>query len=334
MAETASFPPRERRRLPPQALPVLAVVAVLAVVLWLVLKPHRRSDELFTGYVVSENIFMASPVAGTVATIAVRRGQSVAPGAPLFRIDPTVRAAEADRARAQITANQASVAGQQAALARARADLAAAVADAERSGAELSRLSAAQREKPGSVAQLQIDQTRATHLAALGRRDAARTQLGAAAAAIEGAQAQVTEARAGLSAAQRELDELAPTAPRAGRIDDIMFKPGETVPPNVPVVTIVPTDEIRVRFYVPQALVNGYPPGRRVVIGCDGCRQGMTAVIDFVSSRPEYTPPVIYSLDARQKLVFLVEAVPSAPLALTPGQPMDVAGALRDLPRR
>lgn len=334
MAETAPAPSRQHRRRPPRAALIALAVIALAVALWLLLKPQRRSDELFTGYVVSENIYMAAPVAGTVQTIAVRRGQSVTPGAPLFRIDPTVRAAEADRARAQIAANQASVAGQQAALARAGADLAAAAADAERSGAELARLTGAQREKPGSVAQLQIEQTRATHLAALGRRDAARTQLGAAASAIEGAQAQVSEARAGLSAAQRELDELAPVAPRAGRIDDIMFKPGETVPPNAAVVSIVPTDEIRVRFYVPQSLVNAYKPGRRVAIACDGCRQGMTAVIDFVSSRPEFTPPIIYSLDARQKLVFLVEAVPSAPLALTPGQPMDVAGAARDLPRR
>lgn len=331
MADSA---PSSHRRRPPRAVPILLAVIALAVVLWLLLKPQRRSDELFTGYVVSENIYMASPVTGALAAVAVKRGQQVTPGAPLFRIDPTVRAAETERARAQISANQSSVAGQQAALARARADLAAAQAEADRSGAELVRLSAAQREKPGSVAQLQIDQTRADHRAALRRRDAARAQLGSAQAAIESARAQVTEARAGLSAAQRELDELSPVAPRAGRIDDIMFKPGESVPPNTPVVSIVPTDEIRVRFYVPQALVSGYQPGRRVAIGCDGCRPGMSAIVDFVSSRPEYTPPIIYSLDARQKLVFLVEAVPSAPLALVPGQPMDVAGRAADLPRR
>jgi len=314
---------------------LIALLAIaLIAALWLLLRPDRRGEELFTGYVVSENIYMASPVTGTVAAIAVKRGQQVAAGAPLFRIDPTVRAAETERARAQISASQASVAGQQAALARAHADLAAAQAEAERSGAELARLTAAQREKPGSVAQLQIDQTRAANLAALRRRDAARTQLGSAQAAIESARAQVVESRAGLSAAERELAELSPVAPRAGRIDNIMFKPGETVPPNAAVVSIVPNDEIRVRFYVPQRLVNAYKPGRKVAIACDGCARGMTAVIDFVSSRPEFTPPVIYSLDAREKLVFMVEAVPSAPLTLIPGQPMDVAPRAADLPRR
>ncbi|MFL6626079.1 MAG: HlyD family efflux transporter periplasmic adaptor subunit, partial [Vitreoscilla sp.] len=141
-------------------------------------------------------------------------------------------------------------------------------------------------------------------------------------------------ARAGLRSARREVSELAPVAPGAGRIEDVMFKPGESVPANAPVVTIVPDGEVKVRFYVPEALVDGYRPGRRVAIACDGCAAGMTATVAFVSTRPEYTPPIIYSLDARQKLVWMVEAVPSAPDALTPGQPMDVAGSPTDLKPR
>jgi HlyD family secretion protein len=60
----------------------------------------------------------------------------------------------------------------------------------------------------------------------------------------------------------------------------------------------------------------------------------MTATVGFVASEPEYTPPVIYSLDARQKLVFMVEALPSNPRALVPGQPIDVAPEPGDLPNR
>jgi HlyD family secretion protein len=37
----------------------------------------------------------------------------------------------------------------------------------------------------------------------------------------------------------------------------------------------------------------------------------MTATVNFVANQPEYTPPIIYSLDARQKLVFMIEADPS-----------------------
>jgi HlyD family secretion protein len=323
------------RQVPMQAILIAVAVIVAAIGLWLFLRlGDRQGDEIFTGYVVSDDIYMSSPIAGTLSSVAVQRGQRIAAGAPLFRIDPTVRAAQSEQARAVIAVNEAQVGQQQAGLARARADLAAAQAETDRAGAELRRLEAAQREKPGSVAQLDIDRARASHDGAVQRRDAARTQISSASAAIDAAHAQVRQAQAGLTSAERELSDLAPLAPSAGRIEDVMFKPGESVPPNVPVVSIVPDGQVKVRFYVPQALVNSYRPGRKVAIGCDGCAGGMTAVIEFVASEPEYTPPVIYSLDAREKLVFLIEARPSDPRQLLPGQPIDVAPAARDLPSR
>lgn len=311
------------------------VVVVSGALAWWWVGTHRsRSEHAFTGYVVSDNIYMSSPVSGTLTIVAVRRGARVAAGDALFRVDPTVRAAETDRARAEITGSSAQLAQQRAALVRAQADLAAADAEAQRNEVEITRLAAAQAEKPGSVAQLQVDQARAAYRGAQDKRDAARSEVQSAIGAVMAAQAQVQQAQAGLTSAVRQLNDLAPVAPSAGRIDDIMFKPGESVTANVPVVSIVPDGEVKVRFYVPQTLVNAYKPGRKVVIGCDGCAAGMTATVDFVASRPEYTPPVIYSLDARAKLVFLIEAVPSAPLALVPGQPMDVADNAAELPQR
>jgi HlyD family secretion protein len=59
-----------------------------------------------------------------------------------------------------------------------------------------------------------------------------------------------------------------------------------------------------------------------VRFACDGCPNGLTATIDFVSPRAEFTPPVIYSRESRDRLVYLVEARPS--VRLLPGQPVDV----------
>lgn len=333
MAEAAE--PRRKSRVPVRTILIVVALIAIGLVLWLFLRPgEKKRDDVFTGYVVSDNVYMSSPVAGTLTQVGVQRGQRVAAGTPLFRIDPTVRAAETEQARATISANQAQVNQQQASLARARSDLAAAQADAERAGASYRRMAAAQREKPGSVAQLDLDQARASYESALRKRDAARTELGSASAAIAAAQAQVRQARAGLTSAERQLHDLAPVAPSAGRVEDVMFKPGESVTPNAPVVSIVPDGQVKLRFYVPQALVSSYQPGRRVAVGCDGCATGMTATVEFVANEPEYTPPVIYSLDARQKLVFLVEARPDDPRKLLPGQPIDVAPAAGDLPKR
>jgi HlyD family secretion protein len=334
MAEAAK-PDAPKKRSPIRLVAVVAVVAAVGVGGWLLLRSRaHKSDQAFTGYVVSDNVYMTSPIGGTLTAVTVKRGDRVAAGQPLFRIDPTVRAAETDQARAQISGSQAQVAQQQSAQARARSDVAAAQADADRSGAEVKRLSAAQREKPGSVAQLQLDQAQAAYKAALDKRDSARAGLQSASAAIDAARAQVRQSQAGLTSAQRQLNDLAPVAPSAGRVEDVMFKPGESVGPNAPVVSIVPDGEVKVRFYVSEALVNGYKPGRQVALACDGCASGMTATVDFVATRPEYTPPVIYSLDARQKLVFMIEAIPSNPRARVPGQPMDVGASAADLRRK
>ena len=50
----------------------------------------------------------------------------------------------------------------------------------------------------------------------------------------------------------------------------------------------------------------------------------MPARVTFISRTSEFTPPVIYSLDERSKLVFLIEARTETPGELRVGQPVDV----------
>ena len=65
--------------------------------------------------------------------------------------------------------------------------------------------------------------------------------------------------------------------------------------------------------------------GDVIKVNCDGCPADITAHISFIASAAEFTPPVIYSLEERSKLVFLIEALPSEPGNLRVGQPVDVA---------
>lgn len=65
-------------------------------------------------------------------------------------------------------------------------------------------------------------------------------------------------------------------------------------------------------------------PDTRLKVHCDACPPGLTATVSYVSNAPEFTPPVIYSLESRQKLVYLIEARPDADAALKPGQIADV----------
>jgi HlyD family secretion protein len=62
-----------------------------------------------------------------------------------------------------------------------------------------------------------------------------------------------------------------------------------------------------------------------VKVSCDGCETDLTARVSFISDKAEYTPPVIYSMEERAKLVFLMEAKPDKPSAFRVGQPVSVA---------
>ena len=314
-------------RPPAKLIAIAVIVAAIAGAAWLLLRPHPDKNPVFTGYVTAQTLYMASPVAGTVTQVSVVRGQRVEAGAPLFRIDPTSLAARADQAGAQIGQSQAQLAAQQADLVRANAALAAAQAEADKAAADLARDQAANAQKAGSVAQQLVDQARAAATNAARQRDEAKSGIAAAQAHIAASQAQLQGSRAGLTDARRQVAQLAPTAPTAATVENVMYQAGEWAAPNTPVVSLVPDDQIKVRFYVPQGKVAAYRPGTAVAIACDGCAANMTAHVDYVAPRPEYTPPVIYSLATRDKLVFLVEAVPSNPRALIVGQPMDVRPA-------
>ena len=59
-------------------------------------------------------------------------------------------------------------------------------------------------------------------------------------------------------------------------------------------------------------------------VSCDGCEKGLTAKVSFIARSAEFTPPVIYSLEERAKLVFLIEARPEQPDKFRVGQPVTV----------
>jgi HlyD family secretion protein len=141
----------------------------------------------------------------------------------------------------------------------------------------------------------------------------------------------VAQARAALAQADWQLDQRHVAAPAAALVADTFARPGETINAGVPVVSLLPPQNILVRFFVPETEVATMHVGDRLAIGCDGCATDLTAAITFIAPQPEYTPPVIYSESNRTKLVYLVEAHPSPEQAvqLKPGQPVDVRRAGR-----
>lgn len=308
---------------------ILLLVAIV-VVASLVLIPRFGRRPVLTGYIEGEPLYLAAPIAGTVQAMYVVRGQDVAGGAKLFVVDPQQPVAARDQALAEVAAAQSQAIdvrkGQRPLeLAVLDANIAAAEARARDAEAALRRVSVLA--EKGYESKAGLDDARANAQAAEAQARAARKQrdvgtLGAREDQIRAADAKVSQAQAGLVGAAARLVDIAPTAPSAARVEDVFFQQGEWAPANQPILSLLPDSRIKVRFFVPEAALSAYRVGRVVHFGCDGCAKGLTARIGYVSPRPEFTPPVIYSREARDRLVYLIEAYPM--VRLNPGQPVDV----------
>lgn len=139
------------------------------------------------------------------------------------------------------------------------------------------------------------------------------------------AEASLRTARARLNTAQTRLERRKVASPVTGTVQQVYFRPGEMVSSGRPVLSILPPGNLKLRFFVPEAVLPRISYGETVYVHCDGCADGITARVNFISRSAEYTPPVIYSLQERAKLVFLIEALPNDPGELRVGQPVDIS---------
>ncbi len=310
---------------------VLALAALLACAC------TRAPDGSYQGYAEGEFLYLAAPVGGELVELAVARGQVVQTGAPLFRLDPNPQslqleeaAQRAEQARARLADLEKGVRPSE--LAALEARLTSARSGLERAERDYERRRTLRDEGPAeAVADEELDRfraerdVRAAEVAAV-EAELETARLGGRADAVVGARREVDA----LDAARRQLawqiDEKAVAAPAAGLVQDTLFRPGEYVPAGQPVVVLLPPENLRVRFFVPQDGLSSIGFGDRVEVAVDGLDRDLEARVDFVSSEAEYTPPVIYSKESRGKLVFRVEARldPASARRLRPGQPLEV----------
>jgi HlyD family secretion protein len=141
---------------------------------------------------------------------------------------------------------------------------------------------------------------------------------------LDGAVSALRVAEAHVATSQTRLARRNGFAPVAGTVQQIYFREGEMVAAQRPVLSIMPPGNMKVRFYVAEPDLPKIAIGDEVRVSCDNCAPDLTARIYFIATTAEYTPPVIYSLDERNKLVYLVQARPSRPDALRVGQPISV----------
>jgi len=267
------------------------LIVALALVLAGCEKPHEGR---WLGYAEGESAFVAAPTAGWLTQVKVKRGDWVSQGDLLFVLDDTNQTAARDQATAAIAQAQSQRTGAMASLDLARRQF-------ERQKGLL---------QDGATSRQSYDQ--------------AKSAFDAAAAEVAAIDAAETQAKATLSGAAYQLSQRRIVALTAGRVEDVYFRTGEYAPAQTAIVSVLPPENVYVRFFVPEAEFASLKLGNKVKIHCDGCGDGLAATISFIASSHEYTPPVIFSNQSRSQLVFKVEARAEGGLKLNPGQPVDV----------
>jgi HlyD family secretion protein len=286
----------------------------------------------WNGYVEAEYVYVSAPSAGPIATFAVDEGSVVAKGDVLFALDDKqhralVEAAEARVAAAAAARENLTTGSRQdekevirASLRRAEADLALARTTADRS---------AKLFNAGVVPQSQLDRDNATLAAAVAAVSELDAQLKVAElpgrdAQLEQADGNLIAAKADAQKAMADLADRTIVAPVAGYIERLFYRTGEVAAAGAPVISLLPADSLKVKFYVAEADRQMLALGQDVAVTCDGCPDEMRARVSYFASEPQFTPPIIYSREERKRLTFLAEATLELSASLLPGQPVTV----------
>ncbi len=314
-----------------------ALVLLLALVAggaWLLFRP-APAPAGWLGYAEADYVRVAPVLAGKLTTRPVRRGDFVTKGQVLFTQDDVAERAARDQAAAELAEARQKLADLRAAgrppeIDAAAAQLAEATAEAGRARDRYRR--SASIAGTGAVAAQDVTGLRNDERAADARLRAARAQLALVqnpsgrTHAIDQAESAVTAADAALRQAQWRLDQRQVRAPVGGAVAETYAEPGETLDAGAPVVSLLPRENLFVRFFVAETALARLRLGQTVRIACDACPNSLTGTISFIATNAAYTPPVIYSPETRADLVYMIEARPGSAgqFWLKPGQPVTV----------
>jgi HlyD family secretion protein len=288
----------------------------------------------FPGYMEADLVLVGSEQGGRVETLSVEEGDHVTKGAPIFTLESKAEEAGVAAARSRLSEAEARLADAKAELQRPgeidvlEAALNQAEALLKQSVTNLERTQ--QLYDKGWVAKAQLDDAVAQHdsneaAVAQAEKRISAAKLVSRSDVIDAAEASVQEARHSLDEAQKNLAKRKVASQDDGTIEEVYFRPGEVVNAGQAVVALLPPRNLKVRFFVPEPARATLQLGQIVHVTCDGCAPGLEAKISFIARDAEFTPPVIFSQERREKLVFLIEARPEGDAAkLTAGQPVTV----------
>ena len=252
-------------------------------------------DNFINGYIEGEYVYVAPAASGMLDEVNVVKGQQVNIGDKLFAVDKEIWQANLQKAENDI---EAATEQQKAAV--------AVLINAEK---EYNRAKSLVKNKTVSEANY----------------DAKLASFESAKAKVAELKALTAKAEQNLLQVKRQYEQNIATSKVSGVVDDVYFRQSEFVTAGNPVVSVLPPENVKIRFFVNEKTLPQIKYNQQVFVSCDGCIEELKAKVSYISPSAEYTPPVIYSNESRDKLVFMVEATFSNTADVLPvGLPVSV----------
>ena len=300
----------------------------------------EQADNRFTGYIEADLIYVSASLPGRIQSLPFEQGDAVSEGELMLTLENDAQKISVAQSRAQLAQAKSNVENLQTGLRQEELDsLDAQLAEAKASLnlAEVQKNRWETLVKIGAATQADKDQIDAEYRVAVARVHNVESQIKAAKLSarphlIEAAQAQVSAAEEALNYAIWQEQQTKVFAPANARVEQVLYRKGEYISAGMPVYSLLPSDGLKVKFFVPQAQLSDVTMGQLVrvlnpskAVSNEASNPGYTeAIVSYIAQDAEFTPPIIYSTESREKLVFLVEASFDHPVQLRPGQPVDV----------
>ena len=270
------------------------VAAIAGLSIWFLVRPQPL---LVQGEVDATRLDIAARIDGRVADIPVTRGENVAAGAVLVRIDNPENIAKREQAVAGKLVSDAQlaninagtrpevIAARKAALERAQASVVLAQKTydrisqlAEHGNAPQTRLD--QVTDSLHESQRAVDQAKSAYEQAVNGYTAEERQISAA---------NVQKAVADIAAVQSIIDQMVITAPVASQVYKRNVEPGEYVSPGVPLVTLIDLNDLWIHFDLREDLVKTLKIGDRFDVRIPAlAERRITVEVKLIGTRGEY----------------------------------------------
>lgn len=289
------------------------------------------------GYIDADMLYISPESGGIITELFVRRGDTVKKGDKLFELDRTEYLAAYSEAEANLKKAAAQLqdilkGARQEEIDEIKAKISSLKAVYELSNIEHER----NRLLHGKDAVSQKDYDTAKwnlerDLRAMNEAEQSLkvAMLPARKDQIEAAQEAVKAAENSFAAAKWRLDQRTVFAQHNARVFDVLLRQGEYATPGNAAVSLIAPENVKVRFFVKYADAFKLKTGDKIEFTTEKPENRYSAVVNYISPKPEYTPPVIYSQENTDKLMFMIEAMPGLEDAavLNPGLPVIVKAA-------